>query len=164
MLYAFKGSPNDASEPSGTLISGASGNLYGTLLTSGRAGCGGGDGCGAVFELTPSGTETVLHFFTGKRGDGGNPVGGVIADGTGNMYGTTLYGGGHCQVDVYGCGTVFGIAPDGTETILYSFSAKNGANGALPSAGLAMDRSGNLYGTAIQGGAYGYGTAFEITP
>ncbi|HEY2446670.1 MAG TPA: choice-of-anchor tandem repeat GloVer-containing protein, partial [Rhizomicrobium sp.] len=63
---------------------------------------------------------------------------------------------------VYGCGTVFKLAPDGTETVLHSF--KTGSNGANPTAGLVADGAGNLYGTTSDGGAYGYGTVFEVTP
>ena len=141
------------------------GNFYGTLTDGGRAGCSGNEGCGAVYKLAPDGTETILHFFTGKHGDGENPDAGVIADSVGNLYGTTYYGGGKCTLEpAYGCGTVFKLAPNGTETILYSFDQKNGANGAFPISGLIADRSGNLYGTASMGGAYGYGTVFEITP
>ena len=118
-----------------------------------------------MFKLAPDGTETILHFFTGKHGDGGNPIAGLVADSAGNLYGTTYYGGGSCALEqAYGCGTVFKLAPDGTETILYSFSRKNGANGAFPAASLIFDGAGNLYGTASGGGQYGYGTVFEVTP
>ncbi|HWE06678.1 MAG TPA: choice-of-anchor tandem repeat GloVer-containing protein, partial [Rhizomicrobium sp.] len=72
---------------------------------------------------------------------------------------------GSCTLQpAYGCGAVFKIAPDGTETILYSFTKNNGANGAQPVASLTIDGAGNLYGTASGGGQYGYGTVFEITP
>jgi uncharacterized repeat protein (TIGR03803 family) len=163
VLYKFKGPPNDGSVPQGTLIKDQSGNLYGTLNRGGRPGCEADEGCGAVFELAPDGTETIIHFFTGKRGDGGNPVAGVIADSSGNFYGTTEFGGSNaaCNGDV-GCGTVFEIAPDGTETVLHSFG--DGSKGANPVAGLVADGQGNFYGTASNGGADGYGTVFEITP
>ena len=62
----------------------------------------------------------------------------------------------------YGCGTVFEIAPDGTMTLLHKF--KESKDGANPMGGLVPDNSGNLYGTAYQGGQYGFGTVFEITP
>ncbi|HWY16857.1 MAG TPA: choice-of-anchor tandem repeat GloVer-containing protein [Rhizomicrobium sp.] len=164
VLYTFKGPPRDGSVSDGTLITDQLGNFYGTLRDGGLAGCDSNEGCGAVYQLTPDGVETILHFFTGKHGDGGNPVGGLIADQADNFYGTTYYGGGGCSIDVYGCGMVFKFTPDGTETSLYSFSKKNGANGAFPISGVVADSSGNLYGTAYSGGAYGYGTVFKVTP
>lgn len=108
------------------------------------------------------GTETILHFFTGKHGDGGNPVAGLIADGAGNLYGATVDGGGSCTLTVYGCGTVFEIAPDGTETILHFF--RNPSLGASPYGTLVADSAGNLYGSTLFGGANGYGTVYKITP
>jgi uncharacterized repeat protein (TIGR03803 family) len=165
MLYAFRGSPKDGAQPTGGVILDLEGNIYGTASAGGRAGCESNSGCGVAFKLEPGGAETILHFFSAKHGDGGNPVAGLIADGAGNLYGTTESGGGNCTLDqAYGCGTVFELAPGGAETILYSFSKKNGANGAFPLAGLVADSSGNLYGTASGGGTYGYGTVFEITP
>jgi uncharacterized repeat protein (TIGR03803 family) len=164
-LYTFKGSPHDGAEPQGGVIGDQSGNLYGTLRSGGVAGCAANEGCGALFKLAPDRAEAILHFFTGENGDGANPEAGLIADSAANLYGTTYYGGGNCTLEqAYGCGTVFKLSPDGTETILYSFSNNNGANGAFPSAGLVADNSGNLYGTASGGGLYGCGTIFEITP
>jgi len=163
VLYKFKGSPNDGSLPLGNLIVDQSGNFYGTLYRDGLAGCDADLGCGAVFRLAPDGTEKVLHLFAGKKGDGGNPVAGLIADGAGTLYGTTEYGGGDaCTVISLGCGTVFELAPDGTEVVLHSFGKGN--NGANPVGGLVADNTGTFYGTASQGGTYGYGTVFEITP
>jgi uncharacterized repeat protein (TIGR03803 family) len=162
VLHTFKGSPNDGREPQAGVITNSSGILFGDASYGGEAGCGGNLGCGIVFDLDPDDTETVLHLFSGKHGDGANPLGGLIADGAGNLYGTTEYGGSKCKLTVYGCGIVFEIAPDGTETILHKFS--EATDGANPVAGLVADSSGNLYGTASMGGAYGYGTVFEITP
>ena len=83
-------------------------------------------------------------MFADKHGDGGNPVGALILDGAGDLYGTTEYGGNKgCGTR---CGTIFEIAPDGTETILHKFdSAKDGAN---PEAGLTPGGHGHYYGTA----------------
>ncbi|MGH6888988.1 MAG: choice-of-anchor tandem repeat GloVer-containing protein [Rhizomicrobium sp.] len=165
VLYKFKGSPDDGAGPPASLIMNASGDLFGVAEYGGKAGCGGNLGCGIVFEILPGGTETVLHFFSGRHGDGANPEGWLIADGAGNLYGTTEYGGGTCAYDqAYGCGTVFKLAPNGTEAILYSFSKNDAVNGALPAAGLVADAAGNLYGTTQFGGAYDCGTVFEITP
>jgi hypothetical protein len=73
-------------------------------------------------------------------------------DKNGNLYETTSNGGGgaSCPNGSLGCGTLFKIAPDGTETVLYAFTG--GADGASPYAGLISDNAGNLYGTAGNGG------------
>jgi uncharacterized repeat protein (TIGR03803 family) len=163
VLYKFKGPPNDGNNPDGDLIIDQSGNFYGTLY-GGRLGSSCAyEGCGAVFKLAPDGSETVLHFFTGRKGDGANPFAGLIADAAGNLYGTTEFGGGRrCTVITIGCGTVFELAPDGTETVLHSFGT--GSRGAIPAGGLVADSAGNLYGTTSEGGVSGFGTVFEITP
>jgi uncharacterized repeat protein (TIGR03803 family) len=123
------------------------GNLYGTATY------GGAFGDGTVFELAHgSGTLTTLSAFDGTNGS--DPVGALIMDGSGNLYGTTAHGG------ASGAGTVFELANgSGTITTLASFS---GTDGATPEAGLIMDSSGNLYGTTVGGGASGYGTVFEL--
>jgi uncharacterized repeat protein (TIGR03803 family) len=162
-LYKFKGPPSDGYIPAGNLIMDSSGNLYGTTQGGGRAGCFADYGCGVVFKLAPDGAETMLHVFKGGKDDGANPLGGLILDSAGNLYGTTEFGGSSnaCNGAV-GCGTVFKIAPDGTETILHKF--KEATDGANPMGGLVADGSGKLYGTTYFGDAYGYGTVFEITP
>jgi len=160
IVYAFKGSPGDGAEPGSSLLRDREGNLYGTTFGGGSRGCQSDSGCGVVFQIAPTGAETVLHFFDAKHGDGGNPTAGLIADSTGNLYGTTEYGGGNCGLTVYGCGTVFEITRGGTETVLYSFG--KGSKGANPTAGLLSDAKGNLYGTASEGGIYGYGSVFEL--
>jgi uncharacterized repeat protein (TIGR03803 family) len=163
VLYKFRGPPNDGNNPDDNLIIDQSGNFYGTLFTGGHAGCFEDTGCGAAFKLASDGTYSVLHFFTGKTGDGANPVAGLIADSADNLYGTTEYGGGRaCTISPYGCGTIFELAPDGTETVLHSFG--KGSNGANPTAGLVADGKGNYYGAASEGGANGFGTVFKFTP
>jgi uncharacterized repeat protein (TIGR03803 family) len=130
----------------------SAGNLYGTTIY------GGSGRYGTVFELTPhkdgTWTESVLHSFNFT--DGGNPSAGVIFDSAGNLYGTTGVGGAHSG------GTVFELTPhkngSWTESILYSF--ENG----VPYAGVIFDSAGNLYGTTLDGGTAGRGTAFELTP
>jgi uncharacterized repeat protein (TIGR03803 family) len=106
-----------------------------------------------------SSTEIVLYNFTGGS-DGGAPTSRLTFDGTGNIYGTTQYGG-------LGFGTVFELSPNGkrgwNETVLYSFTG--GADGAYPLYSYVIfDSAGNLYGTTIDGGANGYGVAFELSP
>ena len=129
---------------------------------------GGGFGCGTVFKLAADGTETVLHAFAGQ-GDGAEPAGGLVEDQAGNLYGTTnLQGAAGCMVEYdLGCGTVFKLAPNGTETVLHSFAG--GADGAYPYGGLVADGSGNLYGTTLQGGGSNCsgnscGTVFKLKP
>jgi len=122
-------------------------------------------GCGTVFKLAPDGEETVVFRFRGA-GSGDYPVGGLIEDAAGNLYGTTMYGGTKESNEFCGggCGTVFEVAPDGTETVLYRFTGQS--DGGYPAAGLVADSEGNLYGTTQGGGNVQarYGTIFEVTP
>jgi uncharacterized repeat protein (TIGR03803 family) len=162
VLYSFKGG-SDGANPYGGLISDGAGNLYGTTSYGGaNNNC---SDCGTVFQLTSRGTETVLYAFKGGS-DGKAPQGTLIRDNSGNLYGTTEDGGG-CTIISFGCGTVFKIAPNGTETILHVFAG--GTDGAFPSAGVIADKQGNLYGTTLAGAGtgcngYGCGTVFEIAP
>jgi len=160
VLHNFSGP--DGNYPNAELIRDADGNLYGTARVGGsNSACTYTGGCGIVFEITASGTEIVLYSFGGGS-DGLYPYSGLVRDKAGNLYGTTSAGGqGSCFFDL-GCGVVFKLAPDGTETILYSFSG--GADGGNPQGGLALDSKGNLYGTTLYYGAHGYGTVFKVTP
>ena len=111
--------------------------------------------------------EKVLYAFQGGS-DGETPDAGLIRDADGNFYGTTLSGGGNTSCtggSQVGCGTIYKLAPDGTETILYRFCGQTDcADGASPFAGLVMDAKGNLYGTTSTGGSSGrWGTVFEFT-
>jgi len=160
VLYSFRGGPSDGANPLGGLIADSSGNLYGTTTGGGAPGCSFFNiafGCGVVFKLSPSGTETVLHTFTGSDGgsDGAIPTAGLIADSSGNLYGTAPLGGGARCYGGFGCGVVFKVSPGGTETVLYSF--KGGSDGGGPRADLIADSSGNLYGTTPAYGALGSG-------
>jgi uncharacterized repeat protein (TIGR03803 family) len=160
VLHAFKSAP-DGSVPIGNLVADGSGNLYGTTYSGGNTGgseCGDG-GCGTVFKIAADGSEAILHAFQGGD-DGWQPYGGVILDSQGNLYGTTS-GGGGSGCDGFGCGTVFEVAPDGTETVLYAFQGGN--DGDKPGGSLMMDGSGNLYGAA-GGGASNRGTVFKLAP
>lgn len=166
VLHAFQGG-NDGALPSGSLIADREGNLYGTTELGGSGtNCYGGKGCGTIFELTPNGTEQVLYSFQGGN-DGFGPTGALLFDQSGNLYGATLAGGG-CSAETYGCGTIFKLAPDGTETILYAFQA--GSDGWYPEGNVVADAAGNLYGVANSGGNYngvtceneGCGTVFEV--
>ena len=122
----------------------ATGNLYGTTG-------------GAVFKLDTAGTFAVLYTFTG--GTDGSGATGVIRDAAGDLYGTTVEGGGTGGVcGSFGCGTVFKLDSTGTQTVLHRFTG--GADGFFPSAGLVLDASGDLYGTS-KGGLL---DCFQINP
>ena len=97
----------------------------------------------------------ALYSFTGGD-DGGWPAGNLIADKSGNLYGTTSVGGPN------GAGTIFKLAPDGTETVLYHFTG--GDDGDLPMSSPLMDEKGNLYGVTEIGGKYGEGNVYRLTP
>ena len=160
VLYSFKGGAGDGSDPVANLLADSAGNLYGTTYYGGGEGC--SFGCGTVFKLTPGGSEAVLHSFCSQANcaDGSAPVAGLIADSAGNLYGTTAYGGGSA-CGGSGCGTVFKLEPDGTETVLHSFNG--GKDGEDPNAGLILS-NGSLYGTATGGGVNHFGTVFRLTP
>lgn len=164
VLHSFSGP--DGSDVWSGLVRDSSGNLYGTTQQ------GGSFSAGAVFKLDTTGTETVLYSFSGGS-DGGYPDDQVVFDTSGNLYGTTLYGGtGQCSNNGFkGCGTVFKLTPGSgawTETVLHSF--KGGTDGQWPYAGLVRDAAGGLYGTTSEGGfvsgecSGGCGTVFKATP
>jgi uncharacterized repeat protein (TIGR03803 family) len=150
-VYSFAGGSSDGAKPYAALIQGSDGNFYGTTLY------GGPYSNGTVFKLTPTGTETVLHFFSGASGDGAVPATSVLQASDGNFYGTTYVGG------TTSAGTVFEVTPGGTETVLYSFGAAGNGDGEFPSGALIQGSDGNLYGTTQAGGASGSGTAFKVT-
>jgi uncharacterized repeat protein (TIGR03803 family) len=132
----------------------AQGNVYGTTWM------GGTDNGGVVYRLTNSGsgwTYTMLYGFQGSV-NGTGPVGGVVFDQAGNLYGATATGGSG------GGGTVYELSPSGggwNFSLLYSFTASGYNPGPLDS--LTLDAAGNLYGTTYRGGAFGYGTVFKLT-
>lgn len=103
VMYNFTGG-NDGGVPTGSLIADAAGNLYGTTLFGGIGGF-----TGVIFKLDPTGKETVLYSFTGGA-DGANPVGNLVRDKLGNLYGVTNNGGRACG-GLPGCGVVFKLAP-----------------------------------------------------
>jgi len=167
VLYSFSGS--DGEKPGGPLVFDSSGDLYGTTEV------GGDHGYGTVFKLSQrhgQWSEEILHSFDRITGDGIDPGFGLTFDSSGNLYGATPVSGGKIE---NGWGTAFKLTPTGggkwTETILHRFNrAKFG--GGLVSSGLALDRSGDLYGTAAWGGKYdcplggglGCGVVFKLAP
>ena len=175
VLHNFSNNGTDGNASYSGLIIDGSGNLYGTTVLGGtHHNCDNGGGCGTAFKLSPAEgggwTETILHDFDYNGKDGYQPNGSLIFDGAGNLYGTTEYGGtGACEgvTSVVGCGTVFELSPrtggGWSEKILYFFIS-NGRDGNNPSGALIFDAAGNLYGTTTNGGAYGSGTVFELSP
>ena len=155
VLYSFVGAGDGAQPQSGVILDNA-GNLYGTTFYGGDLGCDFSQGCGTVFELTPSGsgwTETTLYTFEMNTNIGNFPRSGLVFDASGNLYGTTPEGGTHD-------GTVYELSPSNgswTATALQQFMGNGG-----PLAGLTMDAAGNLYGTTTASGAYYQGSVFEL--
>jgi uncharacterized repeat protein (TIGR03803 family) len=153
VLYDFLNG-DDGAYPRGVLVRDPAGNLIGTTYGGGLGGCWPPGGCGVIFEVDATGKERILHAF-GYGVDGANPAAGLIQDSTGNLYGTTAYGGS------LGFGTVFKVSKTGKETVLYSFMPRG--DSVTPWASLVRDRSGNLYGTASAGGAFQLGTVFRVS-
>jgi hypothetical protein len=140
-LHNF-GKPGTASSPYSGVTFNSLGNLYGTTLYDGGYCC---TGYGTVYKLTDH-VVTILHRFKGP--DGAFPVGQLVADATGNLYGTTQVGGNgkYCpSMPIGGCGTVFKFSR-GIETVLYKF--RNGTDGKWPTQALTLDSTGNLYGSS----------------
>jgi uncharacterized repeat protein (TIGR03803 family) len=156
VLYFF--SPGaDGSFPAAGLILDAAGNLYGTTVKGYIS------GDGVVFKLAPNpdGTWTysVLHSFTGADGSG---PGAVVFDASGNLYGTTLFGGSKACNFGLGCGVVFKLTPTSSgwrETVLHTFMGF----GRYPNA-VILDSAGHLFGTTSSGKEGNYGLVYEITP
>jgi uncharacterized repeat protein (TIGR03803 family) len=165
---------DNGGQPWSAPISDQAGNLYGTTSEGGNGPCSVGEwtlGCGTVYKLSPPvdgapWTQTLLYQFQGSA-DGTYPVGGLLLDATGNLYGTTENGGADS------CGTAFKLTPPTSgsgpwsKDILYSFAC--GSHGAYPESSLIFDKSGNLYGTAVSGGSCNDnlgcgGVVYELTP
>lgn len=143
--------------PSGPLLIDGAGNLYGVTYGTFEGGAGTGN-YGTVFKVAPSGGGTALYDFCSKAdcADGQGPVGPVVMDGSGNIYGATSFA----------AGIVFEITPDGEEIVLHAFCSSGApcTDGADPMSGLIMDQSGNLYGgtSAGKGPKQRRGTIFEL--
>jgi len=164
VLHNFTGDPDGAGPYAGVSID-AKGNLYGTTMWGGLY------QNGTVFIVTNTGSEAVLHNFTGglegdppcgglastsSCADGGTPLASLITSENGDFYGTTDGGG------AYGWGTVFKVSNNGRETVLHSFTGYP-SDGAGPYGGLVRDDKGNFYGTTCCGGTYGWGTVFKMS-
>jgi uncharacterized repeat protein (TIGR03803 family) len=164
VLYAFTGGGDGMFPSFGSLVFDKAGNLYGTTSSGGNAAC--LSGCGTVYELSPPAnpggnwSHTVLYRFSPPGGD--SPLGGVVLDESGNLYGTTPIDG------AAGSGGVFKLIRPSlqggawTEQVIYSFAG--GADGAGPESGVVFGKHHELYGTTQGGGQLGLGVVFELTP
>jgi uncharacterized repeat protein (TIGR03803 family) len=167
-LYQFAGYPSDGSQSLASLILDSSGNFYGTTSQGGDGSCtntkGAPTGCGIVFELSPqngSWHETILHSFLGGTQDGQFPYAGLLLDGSGNLFGTTISGGsGYSQI--YASGTVYELSPDQgagwKESLLVQFPSSD--QQSIPYGNLISDAAGNLYSTTAGNG----GAVFKLSP
>lgn len=155
VLYSFNAGPGDGSQPRGSLIFDAAGNLYGATDSGGTG------NFGTLYELSPAAggwTEKVLHSFT-RPDDGIVPVDSPVFDPVGNLYAVTSSGGAEDD------GAVIRLKPTPgggwIESIVHSFE-RGESDGNTPEAGLLVDAGGNLFGTTSGGGADDYGAVFEI--
>jgi uncharacterized repeat protein (TIGR03803 family) len=149
VLHSFTGGVvggTDGASPGGGVIRDSAGNLYGATLA------GGPQNAGVVFKVDAAGMETVLYAFSGGAA-GANPMGNLVRDAAGNLYGITNIGG------TANRGTIFKIDPTGKETVLHNFGFPG--DGGYPQSGLVRDAAGNLYGSA-DGGTFNYGVVFKF--
>ncbi len=158
-LYIFCSQPvcTDGAYPYAGMVFDSANNLYGTTQDGGPDLNG-----GTVFQLKHSGSgwmHSIIYAFTGGS-DGANPVGPLVIDQAGNLYGIASGGG-------TGFGTVFEISPANGSwnfQVIYTFHGGDDGLVGIDSGGLAFDRFGNLYGTTEMGGTAGFGTVFELAP
>jgi uncharacterized repeat protein (TIGR03803 family) len=154
-LANFNGaSAPKGSGPRGSLLAGSDGNFYGATYM------GGDHGRGTIFRMTPAGAVTTLVSFNNTTAPkGAGPLGGLVQGSDGSLYGTTQAGG------TDEMGTVFQVTTSGVLTTLVDFTWNTRlARGFQPNQYLAHGSDGNLYGCTREGGTYGYGTVFRITP
>jgi uncharacterized repeat protein (TIGR03803 family) len=169
VVWNFDTQNYDAGNPFANNLLFDGSNFYGVTWEGGETvGC--LNGCGTVFELSPNSsgvwTETLLYRFNPSNGsDGSNPIGGLVRDNQGNLYGATYFGGGTTSCN-NGCGTVFELSPGlagWTETILYRFTGNSDGN--YPYSTLTLAKDGTLYGTTYGGNATSsLGTVYRLSP
>jgi uncharacterized repeat protein (TIGR03803 family) len=147
-LYGFN-SLGDGSNPFSGVILARNGNLFGVTPL------GGGFGIGTIYEVTPSGSETILYSFMNRTG-GGSPQGNLVADKSGDLYGAA------CTNGAFNNGSIFRLSPTNVYKVIHNFRGK--ADGSCPTGSMVMDKLGNLYGTAVRGGKFNAGTVFRLTP
>jgi len=161
VLYSASGGESGYSSPTGGVVFDRSGNLYGVLHDGGSF----PTDYGAVYQLSPSGSDWTITILAGFGPDG-NPIGGLTMDAAGNLYGTTAIA--HDE-DNDG-GTAFELTPRGggwNFAWLYYFPGNGGLAFDGPHDKLVMDVAGNLYGTEYANGSNGYnqyGSVFKLAP
>ncbi|QMU28764.1 choice-of-anchor tandem repeat GloVer-containing protein [Adhaeribacter radiodurans] len=139
----------DGGKPWGSLVQGSDGNFYGTAYSGGTY------NYGTIFRITASGAYRVLYNLNQFK-DGSFPQGSLVQGVDGDFYGMTSSGG------IYGQGTIFRITSSGVFQVIQYFDKTNGASPFSNS--LIQGTNNNLYGMTEEGGAYGYGTIFKVTP
>ena len=172
VIHNFSGGQDGAAPMAGLTVD-QGGNLYGSAARGGNVGACGGIGCGIVFRLAKGNSGwvlTPLYSFAGGK-DGTSPQANVVFAADGSLTSTTYWGGGTCDQNPDGCGTIFKLQPPAsacktslcpwTETVLHQF---NGSDGAGPVGTVIFDPTGNLYGAATAGGFRNGGTVFELAP
>lgn len=162
MIHGFTQADDEAAYPNGGLVQDSDGNLYGTASQGGTSAC----GCGAVFRIAPDGSSyTTLYSFTGGA-DGEFPMGALVRDTDGTLYGTaseTLFS---FSCDTNGCGTLWQLKPNGAFTVLHTFAGGNN-DGANP-VGNVLKIGNAIYGTTEYGGgsgcnSHGCGTVYKLS-
>jgi uncharacterized repeat protein (TIGR03803 family) len=162
----------DGSSPMGALVQGLDGNLYGTTFQGGPSGAlNDGRWNGTLFKITLGqdglGKITVIYNFCSLSNcaDGNGPHGALTRAATGGeFYGVTTKGGANTDASGLSGGTIFKITPRGTLRTLYNFCAQlNCTDGEYPWS-VTQAPNGELYGTTTEGGKYGGGTVFKISP
>jgi uncharacterized repeat protein (TIGR03803 family) len=163
VVTSFSYAAGTGVSPLSGVVLDSAGDLVGTTYAGGK------HGAGAVFALhlpaqgQTQWQESLLYSFTYDAKRGAFPATGVISDAAGNLYGTTQGGGKHNN------GTLFQLSPPAsgkqtwTETVLHSFATGTG-NGGEPNGTVTPDASGNVFGTAYDGGKFGAGTVFKLSP
>jgi uncharacterized repeat protein (TIGR03803 family) len=170
ILYSFQGG-RDGEAPRATLVQDSSANLYGTTDFGGisnsacRASPSGNTTCGTVFELSPSGKETILYRFKGGKRDGSGPRAALTQLPNGSFVGVTLDGG---STNI-GPGTVYELTPTSgkyRESVIHFFGTSGDGDKPLDADGLTLDSNGDLFGTTIGStvSPCGCGVVFELTP
>jgi uncharacterized repeat protein (TIGR03803 family) len=151
VLYSFTGGA-DGDIPFGGVVRDSAGNLYGTAIY------GGAFDEGVVFKVDTANHETVLYSFAGGSTDGSVPNGDLVRNSSGDIFGTTEFGGANDD------GIVYELSPTNHETVLHDFTG--GADGGQPRAGLTADTAGHLYGVTYYGGSGCTlcGVVFKILP
>jgi uncharacterized repeat protein (TIGR03803 family) len=156
-IYSFQDQPDGAS-PYGGVIFDKDGNLYGTTYYAGA------NDVGTVYKLTRkngSWTESVIYSFKGGS-DGDSPIGTLVTDAKGNLYGTTSDGG----AAKCGCGTIFKLARSSghnwTESVVYRFPGPPKA--AFAYNGIVSDGKGNFFGATVHGGTENDGAIYQFAP